>query len=354
MRNKYKIVGLPWAHGCGTDVSDCKTSREVMEKANLNWTVNKCPVVARMPATLDSMKTLNPNDNDFVYGGDVYRDCPNGFATYRTDLDVPLGFVKSKYEVVQNTDAFSFFDDAIGTDKAVWQYAGYFGFGHKIYVAAKLPVDIVVGNDKIDNYLVFSNSHDGSSSVDILFTPIRVFCLNTLNSAIKNADSHIRLRHTKSVKDRINRGAEVLRIACTHAATTQILYNSLLTMKMSDKDVMKYLAQLQLNDNEIQNLEEFDKENGYKKLMYKDYLTLERTNISTRKANIISSMFDYYLDGIAQKHILGTAWGAYNAVTGYYSNVANLEGERRTEGLLWGGANNMMNKALERVMLQAA
>ena len=29
-------------------------------------------------------------------------------------------------------------------------------------------------------------------------------------------------------------------------------------------------------------------------------------------------MFEYYMDGIGQKDIAGTAWGAYNAVTGFY------------------------------------
>ena len=57
-------------------------------------------------------------------------------------------------------------------------------------------------------------------------------------------------------------------------------------------------------------------------------------------------MFEYYMDGIGQKDIAGTAWGAYNAVTGFYSNVANLESEKRVDSLLYGGANRNMNKAL--------
>ena len=83
---------------------------------------------------------------------------------------------------------------------------------------------------------------------------------------------------------------------------------------------------------------------------------MEVTGISQRKANQIANMFEYYCDGIGQKHVAGTAWGAYNAVTGFYCNVANLEGEKRVESLLYGGANSNMIKALNaaNVLLDAA
>ena len=39
--SKYSVNGLPWSSGIGTDVKDCTTSREVMEKAGLNFSVEK-------------------------------------------------------------------------------------------------------------------------------------------------------------------------------------------------------------------------------------------------------------------------------------------------------------------------
>lgn len=59
------------------------------------------------------------------FGTDIYRKCDNAFATYRTDYNIPLGVVKSKYTIVQNNDAFNFFDDAIGKNSAIWQTAGF-------------------------------------------------------------------------------------------------------------------------------------------------------------------------------------------------------------------------------------
>ena len=342
--SKYTVNGAPWA--LGIDVSDCKSSAEVMHKAGLDFIVDKCELVARMPFGIKRNNIVNDIAGDFVKDGYIYRELVGSYATYRADTSQPLGLVKAKYEVVQNIDAFKFFDDAIGEGMARWDKAGILDDGRKIYLSARLPVETRVGDDLIDNYLVFSNSHDGTSSVNIMFTPIRVICTNMLNSALKSADAYIRIRHTESAKQKLQRGAEILRIACKHADTVQDYYNSLLKVKMSDREVMEYLANLQLTAKEQDLLLNYDKENGYKKLILKDYRTMEVTGISQRKANMIANLFEYYCDGIGQKQIAGTAWGAYNAVTGFYCNVANLEGEKRVESLLYGGANSNMIKAL--------
>ena len=347
--SRYTVNGAPWA--IGKDVSDCHSSAEVMHKAGLDFVVDKCELMARMPFGIKRNNLVNPLAGEFAKDGMIYRELCGHYATYRADTSEPLGLVKAKYEVIQNIDAFKFFDDAIGEGMARWDRAGILDNGRKIYLSAKLPVETRVGNDLVDNYLVFSNSHDGTSSVNIMFTPLRVICTNMLNAGLKSADAYIRIRHTESAKQKLQRGAEILRIACEHASTIQEYYNALLTVKMTDEQVMEYLANLQLTEKERELLLDYDKENGYKKLLLKDYRTMEVTGISQRKVNQIASMFEYYCDGIGQKDIAGTAWGAYNAVTGFYCNVANLEGEKRVESLLYGGANNNMIKALNSANL---
>lgn len=346
--SRYTRNGAPWA--IGIDVQDCTTATEVMQKADLDFIVDKCDLVAKMPFGFKRNNVVNDLAGEFSRDGYIYRELPNAYCTYRADNSLPLGLVTNKYEVVQNVDAFNFFNEAIGPNMARWDKAGCLNGGTKTYVSAKLPVETTVKGDLVDNYLVFSNSHDGSSSVNIMFTPMRVICTNMLNAALKSADCFIRLRHTPSVKEKIQRGDRILQIACENAKTVGEFYNSLTTIKMTDAQVMEYLCNLQLNDKERDSLLQFDKINGYKKLIMKDYLTLDRTGISTRKANMISNMFEYYCDGIGQKHIAGTAWGAYNAVTGFYCNVANLEGEKRFESLLYGNANSNMIKGLNRVL----
>lgn len=345
--SKYRNAGLAWGTNWTVDVSDCKTSREVMEKAGLDYYVDKCDLVAEMPFGIGRDNSIMSASGEFAHNGKIYRPCPNAYGTYRTDNNVPLGIVKQKYEVIQNVDAFNFFDDAIGDNGAVWDSAGSFGNGEKIVVTAKLPGFMNVGGgDPIDKYLVFASSHDGSCSINIMFTPVRVICTNVLNSAFDKADSYIRFRHTKNAKNKLELGGEILRIAAEYGNRAEEIYNAMAHIKMKDEQVMEYLAKLVLTDGEFEALRQFDPVNGIKKLFYKDYLTMERTEISTRKANQLAQIFDYYQDGIGQQTIIGTAWGAYNAVTGYYSNVVEREPTKRMEALVWGADNKKMNDAL--------
>jgi phage/plasmid-like protein (TIGR03299 family) len=346
----YKVNGLPWGGKLGIDVQDCNTSEEVIKKAGLDFFVEKCELVAKMPFSINGDNSINDQMGDFSYGGSIYRECPNGYATYRTDKNIPLGIVKSKYEVIQNIDAFNFINSAIGEDKAIFQKAGCFGYGHKVFITAKLPISTTVGGDPIDNYLVFSTSHDGSGSIDILFTPVRMLCLNMLNSSIEESSSHIRIKHTKTAKDRLDFGAEMLKIAIEYAKSSQLLYESLLTIKMTDDQVRDYIARLQLNSNQYNALTECNKDYNIRKLFDKDYITLQRNEISTQKSNTINTIFDYYKNGIAQEPIVGSAWGAYNAITGYYSNIKNQEGEKRMNNLIFGNDRLATSKALNLVM----
>ncbi len=58
---------------------------------------------------------------------------------------------------------------------------------------AKMPESIVLpGEDKLDTYLLFSNNHDGTLSIDIRLTTVRVVCNNTLTLALrKKCQAHV-------------------------------------------------------------------------------------------------------------------------------------------------------------------
>ena len=345
--SKYATRGLAWGTNWTTDVSDCKTSAEVMEKAKMNWDVDKCELVAEMPFGINRDNSIKTGE--FAHEGHIYRRCPNAYGTFRTDNNIPLGVVKQRYEVIQNRDAFAFFDNAIGRGEAVWDKAGWFGDGQKIVVTAKLPgtIDGPEGSP-IDKYLVFANSHDGSCSVNIMFTPVRIVCTNMLNSALDNADSYIRIKHTSSAGRRLDFAEGIIQAAIEQANSAEEIYKALGKCRMTEQAVIEYLSQTVLSDAEINALREFDPTNGLKKLLARDYYCMECTGISMRKANTFARMYEYYQLGIGQKEILGTAWGAYNAVTGYYSNVVEMEPQKRMESLTWGTANRAMNVALNR------
>ena len=335
MAISFRIKGVPFRFKGAVNVEDCKTAEEVIIKAGLDWEVAKCPLIAKMPfdGVIDLM--AHTAETSFVRGSDLYRDCPNAYATYRTDKNIPLGIVKEKYTEVQNIDAFNFFDNAIDRDKAIWQTAGLFGNGERIFVSAKLPDSIYVnGKDPVDNYLVFTTSHDGSSGVKILLTPIRVICENTLNAAIRNAQNYVSFRHTASVHQNIDTAHEILGICQEKISFLSEQYEAMSKVKMTDKEVNEYFVNLILTENERQNI--LDTGHTFEQLINKNYYAIDDSGISMKKVNVLNSMREYYEVGPGQTQYLGTGWGAYNAVTGYYSNVDKAEGIKRFDKLVFG------------------
>lgn len=348
----YRIIGQPWRYTGAVNVEDCKTTEEVMIKAGLNYEVKKHELVAKMPIdvmnmdkALDDFNNLKKKDSDaHILGSNLYTTCPNTYCTYRDDYKIPLGTVKKQYTIVQNKEAFKFFDDVIGANEAKWQTAGFFGNGEKVFVSAKLPDNILVKGDKVDNYLVFVNSHDGSSGVKILFTPIRVICQNTLTAAIRTSTNYISIRHTESAHANIKQAHEVLGITKKKIEYANEVYNMLANIKVTDEIVMEYICKHNLSEAEIEKL--LGTNHTFKQVIYRNGSAVEDAEISTRKLNIITDTWEYYNDGIGQKEIAGTAWGAFNAISGYYSNVDNSEGSKRMDSLLFNDKAKKLEKAI--------
>lgn len=348
----FRVKGKPWEVNGAVNVEDCTTAQEVMTKAKLDFQVSKCEMVAEMPMRNFSDEELDRINEDvrkgyaFIKGNKLYRTAPNCFTTYRTDYNIPLGAVKSKYTVVQNNVAFNFFDDAIGKDKAIWQTAGAWGNGERIFVSAKLPNNILVKGDPVDTYLVFTNSHNGSSGVKILFTPIRVVCQNTLNAAICGAQNYVTFRHTRQVHNKIAIAQEILGISKQYTEHTQKCYNHLHSIKMSDTDVQEYLCKQFMTEEELNKL--FQYGGSYKGIVSRNWSAISAAEISMRKANQISDTWEYYHVGPGQAEIAGTAWGAMNAISGYFSNVdTSTEGLKLMDSILYGDKARKIQNATE-------
>lgn len=325
----YTVKGMPFRYKGAINVEDCKTAEDVMSSAGLNWNVSKCELVAKMPIHINQADT-----NGFIHGVNNYVECPNAFATYRTDYNIPLGIVKERYTPVQNTEAFNFFNNAIGKNKALWQTAGFFGNGERIFVSAKLPKNIFVQGDVIENYLVFTTSHDGSSGVKILFTPIRIVCENTLNAAIHDSTNYISFRHTKSVHNNLDIAAEILETCNNKIANLQEQFILMKKIKMTDEKAQQTFANVVLTDDEQFRIKQTGHTIG--QIVTRDWRAINDTQISMKKVNIIAEMNNYYFDGVGQRELVGTGYGVYNAVNGYYSNVDNSEGLKRMDSLLYG------------------
>jgi phage/plasmid-like protein (TIGR03299 family) len=315
----------PW-HGLGQVVDSKLTSEEAIIEAGLDYKVGKGRLWVGYPKEL----------RDELGKG---REFDSLFATYRQDTGEPFGVVGSKYEVVQNKDAFKFFDDIVGYKEAIFETAGALGKGELIFITAKLPSHIrVAGDDIIDRYLLFTNSHDGSKSIEVLFTPVRVVCNNTLQLALRTAKSKYKVRHTKSVHNKLNEARHILQIENTLSEEAQEIYRNMTRIRLSDRQAHGFINSLFLTQAELELLEEGRD--------YKDVL-------STRKKNIIGDVQKYLRLGPGQdmETTKGTLWGTYNAVTGYFNNAKNYTNDNnRMQSIMFGAAANTSNEAFVKAV----
>ena len=191
-RASMMYVGdAPW-HKLGVKLPKLATSAEAIEAAGLDYEVHKKQLFCK------------PNGRHLV-------EVPRSFCTVRRDTEAVLGIVGDRYTVLQNEDAFTFFDSLVGTGEAIFETAGALGQGESIWLLAKLPGYIRVGrNDEVKKYLLLTNSHDGKSMVRAKLTPVRVVCNNTLSAALEGAEQEVRIRHTPSAVDRLEEAHKIL------------------------------------------------------------------------------------------------------------------------------------------------
>lgn len=176
---------------------------------------------------------------------------PNYFANIRTDNNTVLGVVGKDYHIVQNREAFSFFDSIVGGGNGIlYETAGAMGNGERIFITAKLPDYIRVGNgdDITEKYIFLTTSHDGSGSITAAFTPIRVVCQNTLNASLRNMSNVVRIRHTSGAKQRLEDAHKVMGLANKLSTQLEETFNYWAKIKIGDAE-MKKLIQLALCPN---------------------------------------------------------------------------------------------------------
>lgn len=214
--------------GLGEDVSMANSAREVCKIAGLDYTVNTEPIF-----TADGVKI------------------PNMVATRRYDAvgdtEIPgtvYGVVTNRYEPVQNHKGFEFIDTLFGHNGFQVETAGHFDNGKIVWVEAKLPEKVMVG-ERIMPYLVFTNRHDGKGSVKIFLTPVRVVCRNTLNYAIKGAQGRsFSVTHTSSANARLEQAKITIENYHRYLDAMEEMIGKQKQILLEDKHVDMFLSKM--------------------------------------------------------------------------------------------------------------
>lgn len=248
-----------------------------------------------------------------------------------------MGIVGSKYEVVQNKTAFTFFDALVNDGSGIqYETAGALGNGERIFITAKMPDVIKVGRkDVIEEYIFLTTSHDGSGSIMAAFTPVRIVCNNTLNMALRDHSNAVYIKHTANAETKLKEAARIIAISNNMGEQLEMLFNKWSKVRITDAELKK-LIQLSMATNPEVFKAVAESNNSYE--------------FTKQFEDVCGQVFDYAMTSPTQQMetTAGTLFGAYNSITGYYQNVKDYKSfDQKVNSIMFGTALDRTKKAFE-------
>jgi len=303
-RVNVMVAGAPPWHRLGVHIAEAVSSKHAAELSGLaRWNMTK------RPATY-----LNPVTN-------TVQDIPETYAIVRGDTGKALGVVGSRYQIIQNEDAFAFMDALVSEFGARYETAGSIDGGAKVWMQIHLPKQrfAVNGSDMTEPYAIFENSNDGLGAGRAYPTTERVVCRNTLRLAAKDRGKGIVIRHTGSLKGKLNAARQAMGLAVKEIGDYKQAAQAMATTPANCKE----FAHVVLDD--VIGLTQADAMKGpalwdavMKATTVDERIQQEKRFYDLKKERSIAledilTRYDSPKNGI--NGMRGTLWAAFNAIT---------------------------------------
>lgn len=275
------------------------TASECLLKHGMNWKVTKAPV--------------------FVDG--VKQD--NMIAIKKEGSAQAFQIASERYEPIQNSEAFSFFDEITRTGQAKYVSAGQYRNGGVIWIRAKLPCDFsVLPGDDLKTYLKIVNSHDGSQRLMIYPEVYRQVCSNGMHALVKEYAKSVSVKHTE------------------HAGS-RFVFNA----KKVLADEIEYFERFSLACRQMAK-KEMDRL-AIDSFLFELFET-DRSKVETKTLNQMGAIKTLALRsgiGLEIPGVEGTAWAVYNGVTEFVDRYKPTKGDNREYSADFGTGADMRERA---------
>lgn len=241
-----------------------------------------------------------------------------------------LGSVGKRYVPMQNSEAFDWFQPWLESKEVAIETAGSLCGGRKVWVMARIQRDDEsVFGDKVAKYLMLSNTHDGTSSIRVGFSPVRIVCANTLAMAHGHRDSKLlRVRHTASRDIAMGEIRETIDLIDREFQATTEQYRRLASLDISHRDLKRYIKV-------VFGMPEDDKD------------------LSAKAQKRLETVVNLATSGIGQTGEL-TAWAGFNAVTQFLTHEIGSDPEQRLKSLWFGNNSHTLSRALDLALQLAS
>lgn len=289
----------PW-HGLGTQVPSDLTPAQMLEAANLNWSVTKVPAFAEVggqPVAIGRSALVRDRDNSI--------------------LDV----VSDDWNPIQNQEAFEFFNDFIGAGDMAMETAGSLKNGQIVWGLARVNDTFeLFGGDRVDGYLLFTNFHKYGFSTDVRFTSVRAVCNNTVTAALnEKVQNMVKISHRKAFNgDEVK---TVLGVAHDRLAQYKEAAAFLGSKRYSDETVVDYFKRVFPVTGSHEN---------------------KKKELSRNAEAAVEAL--HFQPGT--QYAEGSWWQAFNAVTYMTDHIMGRNADNRLTSAWYGGNRNLKSKAL--------
>ena len=292
----------PAWHGLGTVIDHLMTADEASAAAGLDWEVGLEPVYDR-------------------YGQEIGGHSADIRWSVRLDLDERdvrryLGQVTADYAIVQNRDLFKVCEAICGEGAARFESALSMRNGRVVAVVVNLHEPFMVKDEEVRPFFVATTGHDGSRRVDLLYTSVRVVCMNTLNMALDSTKHHAKLSHVGRVQDRAMVAAECLASGREYFEAQRVAFTN-----MAEQEIDAAFRE------------------AYLRCLFPAGESKASLTCAKKNRAFVADLFEGGQAGAYSDACHGTVFGLYQAAVEYFDHHTSKEcasDERRAEQLLLG------------------
>lgn len=249
---------------------------------------------------------------------------------------IPLGLVSSDYQKLDNLQLAAWCDELAvelgsGGAQALCDTMGVILGGRRVWWALRIPGEFRVGRDDWQlPYLVVATGHGGHASVSALCTAIRPVCQNTLRLGEQRSQGRTTFAHVGDV------GQAVIGLSAKAVEQFRERATMLANLDLSPHAFKRFLG------------EAFVVFFGPEPSKFTTEAETLRDRWHAKRVSMLAewaTRFEQPEQTLAG--IQGTAWAAYNAVSGWVDHGRKGGADQRTESKLFGEGADQKAKVLQ-------